>query len=594
MTSTPTVSLSTDVTTLIESESTVIRFDFDVDGDIPEGGLPISLDVDAPDLLWITDFANFSRTGRDADTGLFNSIFILPNPEGFGGEISSFSGSLLVRNVLEPFDSIPLILTENHASFELTVFDDLAAEENETVEFSVGEGEGYTVGSDPITVTIQDGPDGIINPADDVPVIGISLTAPEVLVEDDPDNSTLTVNFEVEGEIPEEGIEIILESDAFDILPDFDVDAEIIRDAEGNFIGIFLNRTSTTGLSNEFTMNGVTSSLDLLPIEFGRGFDATIVEQTASFTLNVNNDSLPEVLETFNFTLVDGEGYDVAPGAETVTVTIADPPIQPPITGTDESDQLEGTNRNDTIVALDGDDFVYAGAGNDTVEGGDGADFLNGDAGIDIIDGGAGSDFLQGGDGNDSLLGGNGGDNLLGGDGFDTIFGGRGGDVIFGDAGSDIVSGDGGQDTIIGGDGNDSVFGGNGEDVVIGRAGNDLLSGDGGNDEVLGGDGDDLLMGVTGNDTLIGGAGSDTFVFGNGDGTDIIEDFEDEVDLIGLVEGELVFEDLTIVTIGSSVAIDVTATGERLALLQGAAGAVTLTAEDFVGIEDISSIDAVL
>ncbi|MEL6439900.1 MAG: calcium-binding protein [Cyanobacteria bacterium J06621_8] len=593
MTSTPTVSLSTNVTTLIESESTVLSFDFNVDGDIPEGGLPISLDVNAPDLLWITDFANFSRTGLDDETGLFDSIFIFPEPVGFGGEISSRSGSLLVRGVLEPFDSIPLILTENQASFQLAVFDDIFAEENETVEFSIGEGEGYTVGSEPVTVTIQDGPEGIINPSD-VPVIGISLTAPDILVEDDPDNSTLTVTFNVEGEIPEEGINVILESDMFNILPDFDVDAEIIRDDDGSFIGVFLNRTETTGFSNEFTMNGATTSLDFLPIELGRGFDGNIVEQTASFTLNVNNDSIPEVLETFNFTLVDGEAYDVAPDAGTVTVTIADPPIQPPIVGTDESDQLEGTNRNDTILTLDGGDFVYAGDGNDTVEGGDGDDFLNGDAGIDNIDGGAGNDFLQGGDGNDSVLGGDGDDNLLGGDGFDTLFGGLGADVIFGEDGGDIVSGDAGSDTIIGGEGRDSVFGGDDDDFIVGRAGNDLLSGDDGDDEVLGGDGDDLLMGVTGNDTLIGGAGSDTFVFGNGDGTDIIEDFEDGVDLIGLVEGELVFEDLAITTIGSFVAIDVIATGERLALLPEGSGAVTLTEEDFVAIEDISSIDAVL
>lgn len=593
MSSTPTVSFSTDVTTLVESENTVIRFDFGVDGDIPEDGLPISLDIDAPDLLWITDFLNFSRTGIDAETGQFNSIFILPNPEGLGGEISSFSGSLLVRNVLEPFDSIPLILTENHASFELTVFDDFFAEENEVIEFSVGEGEGYTVSTDPVTVTIQDGPDGIVNPSD-VPVIDISLTAPDILIEDDPDNSTLTVTFDVEGEIPDEGIDIFLESDVLNIIPDFGIDAEVIRDDEGSFLGFFLEGTSTTGFADEITRDGVTSSLSFSPPEFGRGIIGTIVEPTATLTLGVNNDSLDEVLEIFNFTLVDGEAYDVVPDANTVTVTVADPLPRPAIVGTDERDQLNGTDFNDTIQALAGSDFVYGGAGNDTVEGGAGDDFLNGDAGIDTLDGGAGADFLRGGDGNDSLLGGSGSDNLLGGDGFDTLFGGRGGDVIFGESGDDIVAGDAGQDTILGGEGDDSIFGGEGVDFIDGGADDDLLSGDAGNDEILGGDGDDLLMGVTGNDVLVGGDGSDTFVFGNGDGTDIIEDFEDGVDLIGLVNGELVFEDLAIVTIGSSVAIDVTATGERLALLAGGAGAVTLTAEDFTGIDDISSIDAVL
>ena len=53
-------------------------------------------------------------------------------------------------------------------------------------------------------------------------------------------------------------------------------------------------------------------------------------------------------------------------------------------------------------------------------------------------------------------------------------------------------------------------------------------------------------MGVTGNNILVGdnfssGSGSDTFVFGNGDGTDTVLDFEVGIDQIGLVEGELVF-----------------------------------------------------
>ncbi|MEO0688369.1 MAG: hypothetical protein AAFY76_25730, partial [Cyanobacteria bacterium J06649_11] len=234
--STPVVSLSTDVTSLIESENTVITFDFEVDGDIPEGGLPISLDIDAPDLLWITDFANFSRTGLDDETGLFDSIFIFPNPSGLGGEISSFSGSLLVRDVLEPFSDIPLILTENNASFELTVFDDDFPEEIETVAFDIGEGDGYTVGSDPVTVTIQDSPEGIINPSD-VPVIDFSITAPDVLVEDDPDSNTFTLNFDVEGEIPEEGLNIIIETDQLNVLPEFGINSDILRDDEGNFIG---------------------------------------------------------------------------------------------------------------------------------------------------------------------------------------------------------------------------------------------------------------------------------------------------------------------------------------------------------------------
>ena len=43
----PIVSFSTNTTTLVESEGSVLTFNFNVVGDIPDGGLPISLKVDA-------------------------------------------------------------------------------------------------------------------------------------------------------------------------------------------------------------------------------------------------------------------------------------------------------------------------------------------------------------------------------------------------------------------------------------------------------------------------------------------------------------------------------------------------------------------
>ncbi|MEM9150594.1 MAG: calcium-binding protein [Cyanobacteria bacterium P01_F01_bin.3] len=608
---------------MVESEGSVLTFNFEVEGDIPEGGLPVSLDIDADNLLWITDFNNFSRTGLDEESGLFDSLFILRNPTGLGGEISSFSGSLLLRDILEPFDSFPLILTENQASFEINVFDDFYAEENEILGFSVGEGEGYTVAGDPVTVTIQDGPDGIINPAD-APVVGITLDAPIVLVEDDPIANTLTLTLTTTGDIPEGGIPILLESEVLDVIGDFDAGALVTTGiADGRFGGV-------------------------APVELGRGFAAVITEAVATITVPVNNDNAIEGLETLTFNLVNGEGYNVDANAASASILIADPPGNVIEGGTDGADRLIGTNRNDTISAFAGSDVVNGGDGNDNIDGGDGADRLNGGNGIDIIDGGNGRDRINGGAGNDSLSGGNGDDVIIGGDGFDTIDGGSGNDVIragedrseifggsgddrifsgendstvdggsgndlirtgvfsddivFGGTGNDriflngdddIASGDAGNDRIFGGADEDSIFGGLGNDFINGGSENDLLSGDEGDDRILGGDGDDLLMGVTGNDRLTGGAGIDTFVFGNGDGTDVITDFENGIDKIGLVNGELVFDDLSIISLGSRIAIDVTATGERLALLNNAQN-VTLTETDFVGIDDISSIDAVL
>jgi Ca2+-binding RTX toxin-like protein len=181
---------------------------------------------------------------------------------------------------------------------------------------------------------------------------------------------------------------------------------------------------------------------------------------------------------------------------------------------------------------------------------------LTGDRPTDII----GTDDSETLDGNDA-------DNLVAGLlGDDTIFGRDGNDTLRGDANSRSPGGSvGGDDVISGGAGNDQIGG---------KAGNDLLSGDEGDDLIWGDAGNDTIMGVTGNDTLTGddfsgGSGSDLFVFGNGDGTDTITDFDITEDLIGLVEGELTFDEIAIADSDMGAMISVIETGETLAILQG-------------------------
>ncbi|MEO0987541.1 MAG: pre-peptidase C-terminal domain-containing protein [Cyanobacteria bacterium J06639_14] len=179
--------------------------------------------------------------------------------------------------------------------------------------------------------------------------------------------------------------------------------------------------------------------------------------------------------------------------------------------------------------------------------------------------------------------------------GEDTIAGGLANDLILGGDGDDVLRGDRNsrstQDGEPGGD--DIIFGGEGNDRIGGKAGNDILSGDAGDDFIWGDDGDDILMGVTGNDILTGdnsssGSGSDTFVFGNGDGTDTITDFEVGLDFIGLVEGELVFEDLSFTQDGDNTLLGVSDSGETLAILNNVQASL-LDASSFVIVPDVSN-----
>ncbi|MEL6439418.1 MAG: hypothetical protein AAFQ80_09220, partial [Cyanobacteria bacterium J06621_8] len=111
-----------------------------------------------------------------------------------------------------------------------------------------------------------------------------------------------------------------------------------------------------------------------------------------------------------------------------------------------------------------------------------------------------------------------------------------------------------------------------------------------GNDTLIGGAGSDTLIGGTGIDELFGGEGSDTFVFGNGNGTDRIEDFDPSEDLIGLLEGELTFADISLTQQDNNLILGISDTGEELAVLVKVS--VDAISEDsFVTIADVFNID---
>jgi Ca2+-binding RTX toxin-like protein len=204
--------------------------------------------------------------------------------------------------------------------------------------------------------------------------------------------------------------------------------------------------------------------------------------------------------------------------------------------GNDGNDTIHGNPGTDYIAAGAGDDWVHGGKDDDAILGGDDSDRLYGDLGNDVIFGENGNDFANGNQGNDWVDGGDGDDVLHGGQDDDTLKGGAGTDELYGDLGNDIVSGDADNDFLYGNQGDDTLDGGDGDDVLWGGNGNDIL---------IGGNGNDWLLGDLGDDTMIGGAGSDRFVIRPNAGTDLIVDFTDGEDLIGLAEG-LTFENLTL------------------------------------------------
>jgi hypothetical protein len=238
-------------------------------------------------------------------------------------------------------------------------------------------------------------------------------------------------------------------------------------------------------------------------------------------------------------------------------------------------DNLYGGDGNDTLNGNEGNDFIVGGKGNDLLFGGKGNDIILGREGEDIIFGNKGNDSLNGREGNDRIYGNEGADFIDGGKGNDVLWGGKGNDLILGSEGNDSLFGQLGDDSLDGGQGDDYSNGGEGADLLSGCDGNDTLLGGNGNDTLLGGKGDDILDGGLGNDSLIGGSGNDIFVLKADRGFDIIADFTQGQDFIGL-SGGLSFSQLAISQNTQGTLIKNLLTGEQLAMMIGVnANAIT-------------------
>lgn len=341
-------------------------------------------------------------------------------------------------------------------------------------------------------------------------------------------------------------------------------------------------------------------------VEIGRVLDAGALE------LNGPN--------KVDFIEIDGREFILASGYSDAGLSVFE-------AGGDD-DVLGGTTSGDFIFGFAGDDVLGGKAGNDDIFGGDGDDVLVGHAGGDLLHGGRGADVLVGRNGSDTasyngsaavtidllagtasggdatgdilldienligsdkaddLAGDNGANRIDGGLGANTLTGRGGDDVLIGGAIADTIYGGGGNDRLIGGAGanvmegglgDDELLGGKGVDVASGGAGADFLRGgakadmlDGGadNDTIEGGAGKDQIRGGSGDDTLTGDGARDTFIFVDGDGSDLITDFtngKDRIDLSGhsAVSG---FGDISSLQFGANLLVQFGASGDTVVL----------------------------
>ena len=85
-----------------------------------------------------------------------------------------------------------------------------------------------------------------------------------------------------------------------------------------------------------------------------------------------------------------------------------------------------------------------------------------------------------------------------------------------------LLTGTNDAESLIGTVNDNLIVGNGGNDTLAGRSGNDTLEGGVGNDNLSGEQGNDTLEGGVGNDSLNGGSGNNVYLFGKGDGQDLI------------------------------------------------------------------------
>jgi len=129
--------------------------------------------------------------------------------------------------------------------------------------------------------------------------------------------------------------------------------------------------------------------------------------------------------------------------------------------------------------------------------------------------------------------------------------------ILCGEAGNDTLLGKGGHDTLVGGLGKDTLYGGKGDDIIYGGAGKDIHFGE---------------------------QGRDIFALDFKKGVDVIKDYKDSTDKLGIMGG-LVYEVLEIQQEGKHLGIY--AGTQKLAVLENVQRR-QINAKDFVQVAFLS------
>ncbi len=388
-------------------------------------------------------------------------------------------------------------------------------------------------------------------------------------------------------------------------------DAEIYGDSRSNKIwleGSFYNKNQIhAGKGNDTIYGG--KSYDVFYYERGDGSDTIYNFDSKKDKIHlrsgdllgatVNGDDVILQVTGGNITLKDMRGKDFTvinadessnvynylepsislPNGVSMDETATKLAVTAPFTGVLHADDFAGTIKRIDASRDTKHVTLFGNSSNNTILAGRKGSALYGMKGNDVLYGGAGKDvFWYGtGDGKDKISGFQSGKDIVRlYEGNISKFTTSGNDVILSIGSGQIrVSGMAGKkmnlidsaQTSMGlwvgkNEANNKLTGEKTESMLVGGNKKDLLKA---------GDGNSSLVGGKGNDTLIGGVGKDIFFYANGDGHDIIQNYESGSDVIHITAGTLKSKKLSgadvVLSIGNGSMKLKNAAGKKITLM---------------------------
>ena len=420
---TPEISISSDITTLVEDEGSEVTFTFSLSEAPPEGGIVVPIE-----------------TGKAFALGDFD---VFPPPPS-----AIATGGALVAGFADN-SGFDFRIDEQTATVSLPIFDDSDSTENgavtdpdgplrnddigeEQTTFFIGEGEGYTVSADAgsVTLTLIDTnqPDNGVPVADDdsyttsfgaeltinaangvldgdTDVDGDSLTAALI---DEPTNGSLTLNddgsFSYTPDAGFSGTDSFTYS-ANDGQADSNpatVEITVQEEEIVNTAPVAESDSYTTAFGEELAIDAAAGVLDNDTDADGDSLSAALIDQSSNGSLTFNDDGsffyTPDAgfSGTDSFTYIANDGQADS-SATTVEIIVQDEVSSLEIIGTEGDDTLTGTSDDNTIRGENGEDLLEGLDGNDTLIGGSGNDTLIGGTGEDqfVLNIGEGTDIIE-------------------------------------------------------------------------------------------------------------------------------------------------------------------------------------------------------